>query len=604
MRIFVFGKIRICSGLICIAFLFQVVRMNTSVERGIRVEITEAALSTASKPFVTRQLPTTSPKNSIDDISIGPSWGLIIPILMIVVFLACVAVCLYWHKWRGKRSAAMQRDITSGSSFHRSYRGSSCRGVDTIRDSTRSTTPLRNSLNEKINTKQNNIKIKNVNVIPIQRSSSGKYAFYWSQNHWKAYPHPSSNASLRNSGSRPLSPINEVDTPSSNVGKLSDLSKSYDVSAQPSGFSPYKLTWLSHNPPSYEQSESYRNRHPSDTGTSKKECDHDYLRGYEPCSNSPFFPNNNTPTTECDVDSAAGGSQIRFMDDVTSSQYASYPSSPNMSRSNPGFSVSPEIDQSTSISSSYPETSYQPSSRQSENFSGYQNSGMTSLSDPHSGNISLPSSISQFQNQATMVEDHNNNSIVVPNAYMSFPTAKSLNYTLASSVASSDTQYSDNTSMLPNVGSHNTSGVQSGLVPLSMPLSVEESNNISTEDLSKLVDEMSSIRPNSSTEPSARVISMSAQSFSADFHRSCSNIVEEEQNSISTATTSQATSQNEGSFSWDSYPLNGISNMVVRSNPDLPLHVKEELLSRKQMLNRSPRMSFHVPVLEEKQYWV
>ena len=584
--------------------------MNVTVERGIVLDVTDVPLITSTRAIITRTLATTTSSPRNDGIDNGPSWGLIIPILMILLFLACVAFCLYWHKWRDKRTGASQRDITSGSSFHRSYRGSSCRGVDTIRDSTRSTTPLRSSANEKINTKQNSIKIKNVNVIPIQRSSTGKYAFQWTQNHWKAYPLPASNASLRNSGSRPLSPINEVDTPSSNVGKLSELSKSYDVSAQPSGFSPYKLAWITQNPPpSYEQSENSHSRYPPQVRTSNKDGDADYLRGYESCTNSPFFPNNNTPTTECDVDSVAGGSQIRFIDDVTSSQCASCHSSPSMSRSNRGFSLSSEAEhRSTSVTSSYPETSYHPSSRQSETFSGYQNSGMTSLSDPHSVNMSLPSSISQFQQrQATVVEDENNNSIVVPNAYISYPTAKALNYTLASSMASSDnTQYSDNTSMLPNVGSHNTTGVQSGLAPLSLPLSVEESGHASPEDLSKLVDEMSSIRPNSSAEPSTRVISISGQNISGQLYRSCSNIAEEgHQNSASsTATTSQATSQNDGSFSWDNYPLNGISTIMVRSNPDLPLHVKEEQLYRKQLLERAPRMSFHAPVLEEKQYWV
>ena len=570
-------------------------------------------MSTSSKLIVTRTFPTLPVSPRADDNSggDGPSWGLIIPILLIVLFLLCVGFCLYWHKWRDRRSQRDQKDATKGSSsFYRSYRGSrSSRGVDTIRDSTRSTTPLRSSLNEKVNSKHNNIKIKTVNVIPIQRPVTGKYAFYWDQNHWKAYPNPSTMSSSRHSASRPLSPINEVDSPTSNLGKLSELSKNYDVSAQPSEFSPYHLTWITPNPPpSYEQSETAltqeKNRQPQQVRKSSNDYDVDVLRGYEPYTNSPFFPNNNTPTTECDVDSVKEGSQMKFIDDVPSSQNTSYPSSPTMSRSNHGFSMSPDTDnRSTSIASSYPETSYQPSSRQSGHLSGYQNSGMTS--EHFSGNMSLPSSISQFQNQLTIVEDSNNNSIIVPNSYKSYPTARGLDYTLASSLASSDnTQYSDNTSMLPNVGSHNTSGLQSALGSLSVPPSNEQSGNVSPEDLSKLVDDMSSIRPNSSTEPTARVISISGQSLSADFHHSCSNVAEEGPRSASsTATSSQATSQNEGSFSWDSYPLNGLP-AEVRSNPDLPLHVRADQLYRKHVLERAPRMSFHAPVLDEKQYWV
>ena len=566
--------------------------------------VTETPVATSTHTVVTRTYPTapSSPSNNVGGGNDGPSWGLIIPILMIGLFLACVAFCLYWHKWRDKRSQRDQTGTTPASSFHRSYRGSrSNRGVDTIRDSMRSTTPLRSSVNEKTKAKQNRFKVTNVNVIPIQRPATGKYSFYWDQNHWKVCPYPPNMTASRHSGSRPLSPITEVDSPN----KLSELSKNYDVSAQPSDFSPYHLTWITPNPPpSYEQSESKlvqeQSRCPIQVIATTTQHDGDHLQGYAPCKNSPFFPNNNTPTTECDVDSVNEGSQIRFIDDITSSQYTSYPSSPTMSRSNPGYSASPDTDdRSTSVASSYPETSYQPSSRQSERQSGYHNSGMTSLSDPFGENMSLPSSISQFQQQATVIEDHNNNSIVVPNSYLSYPAAKGLNYTLASSLESSDsTHYSDNTSMLPNVGSSsNTTGVQSVHGLRSLPLNNEHSGNVSQEDLSKLVDEMSSIRPNSSAEPTARVISISGQSFTADFHRSCANIPEEGQNSAGSTTT------NEISFVWDNYPLNE-TPIMVRSNPELPLHVKEDQLYRKQTLERSARMSFHAPVLSEKQYWV
>ena len=497
-------------------------------------------MTTATRAIVTRAYPTSlsSHRNNVGGGNDGPSWGLIIAILMVVLFLAGVAFCLYWHKWRDKRSQRYQADGTSGTSFQRSYRGSkSNRGVDTVRDSTRSITPLslRSSLNEKINTKRNSLKTTNVNVIPIQRPATGKYAVYWDQNHWKVCPYPTN----RHSGSRPLSPITEVESPN----KLSELSKNYEVSAQPSEYSPYHLTWITPNPPPpYEQSQSMiaqgQARPPIQVITSTTQHDVDHLQGYKPCENSPFFPNNNTLTSECDIDSFIKGSQIRFIDD--SSQNTSYPSSPTLSRSNPGYSASLITDdRSTSLASSYTDTSYQPTSRQSERQSGYHNSGMTSLSDPSGGNMSLPSSISLFQKQAMRIEDRNNNSIVVPDSNLSYPAAKGLNYTLASSLASSDnTQYSDDTSMLPNVGSsNNTTGMQPVHGLRSLPLSNEHSGNISPEDLSKLVDEMSSIRPNLSAELTARVISNSGQSFTADFHRSCASVPDKAPNSASSTAT-------------------------------------------------------------------
>ena len=567
--------------------------------------------SSSTHTVVTRTYPTSpsSPSNNVGDGNDGPSWGLIIPILLIGLFLVCVAFCLYWHKWRDKRPAGDQTGPNAALSFQRSYRGSkSNRGMDTMRDSTRSTTPLRSSVrsNEKIKAKQNSFKVTNVNVIPVQRPSTGKCSFYWDQNHWKVCPYPATMTASRHSGSRPLSPITEVDSPN----KLSELSRNYDVSAQPSDFSPYHLTWITPNPPpSYEQSESrcVQNQSGCPIQVIAAGAHHgvDHLQSYQQCKNSPFYPNNNTPTTECDAESVNDeGSQIRFIDDIASSQYTSYPASSTMSRSNPGFSASPDSDnRSTSMASSYPETSYQPSSHQSERMSGYHNSGMTSLSEAYGENMSLPSSISQFQQQATVIEDPNNNSIVVPNSYLSFPAVKGLNYTLASSLESSEsTRYSDNTSMLPNVGSSsNTTGVQSSYGLRSLPLSNDHSGNVSQEDLSNLVDEMSSIRPNSSAEPTARVISISGQSFAVDSHQ----CVIPEEGPVS------ASSTNEVSFLWDNFPLNE-EPIMVRSNPELPLHDRDQQLYRKQTLERSPRkslershrMSFQVPVLSEKQYWV
>ena len=152
----------------------------------------------------------------------------------------------------------------------------------------------------------------------------------------------------------------------------------------------------------------------------------------------------------------------------------------------------------------------------------------TSNTFPSTNYSSLPSSIAHFSKQ-NVIEDSNNNSVLVPNAYLSYPMAKAFNYTLASSLESSETQASDNTSLLPNVGSSNTTAFPSTAMMTSLPQCTEPSGHTSPEDLSKLVDEMSSIRPieessmrpNSSVDPSSRIVSISGH-VSADHHGSWS----------------------------------------------------------------------------------
>ena len=562
--------------------------------------------STPSDVAAARTDPTSSSPPYVNNDGSGndsPSLGLIIAIAMIVVFLIGVSVCLYWHKWRNKRSQRHQTDGTR-TSFKRSYRGSrTSRGVDTVRHSTKSTTPLRNSPNEKIKTKpgtkRTNSKVANVNVVPLQSPEVGKYAVYWDQNHWKVCPCPSNMAaSRRSTGSRPLSPITEVDSPN----KTAESSKMYEVSEQGSDIAPYQITWITPNPapPPYEQSESIVKHTmplpPLRITTSTSEHDVDPLQGYEPCQNSPFFPNNNTPTTEHDIDSFFEESKMKYIDDVSSSQTTSCPYSPDISRSNSRRVVD---GRSTSLASSYPETSFEPSSRQSERQSGYHNSGLTSMSENSGGNTSLSGNISRFEKQKSDIMDENNNSDAVPDSNL-YPATRRLNYTLASSMTSSDnTQYSDHTSMLPNVGSHSyTTGLQSAYGLRSLSESKEQIDIISHEDLSKLVDEMSSIRPNSSSEPTVRVFDASDQSFiTAGFQRSFANTPTDAPKSAS------STGTNEISFAWDHYPLNEMP-LTVRPHPEQPLHVKELDNIYRQTLERSHRKSFQAPVLSQKQFWV
>ena len=505
-----------------------------------------------SKVLGIQPLPTT-PANKDDDDGIdGPSWGLIIPIILICVFLIGVGLCLWWNKWRDKRVLHVHRD---NHSFQRSYRGSrSARNnLDAIRDSTRSTLPLRNSLNDKIDQKHNNLanisKISKVNVIPVNRP--GKYSFHWDINHWRAYP-PQKNP-LARSGTKPLSPIDEIDSPTSM--KLSELSRNYDIANQAS-FSPYHLTWInsSNGQSSHGSSRVYSDpRHAASTQFRRSYDEYlpNNVKPYDQNQNSPFFPNNNTPTTECETESEDSQTldMIRGAHQ-TGSQYTSYPSSPNShtlhSVSNTRLSNSTQERNMTSYCSSYPESSYKRSLRSGEGSSDHFQSGQTSITEPPSANLSsLPSSIAHFSRQNVLNDDPNNNNIIVPNAYLTYPFTKGTDNTLGSSLESSGTQVSDNTSMLPNIGSNNTSVYPGSNHLRSQPTSNEQSGHVSPEDLSKLVDEMSSIRPvdesssarpNSTFDPTPQIVSVSSNSMTAGMQESWGQ--HEEQNSMQSMTSS------------------------------------------------------------------
>ncbi|KAH3695403.1 uncharacterized protein LOC127862293 [Dreissena polymorpha] len=579
----------------------------------------------SSKPPTSLKLPVSlsPPAGSDDGTGSGPSWGLIIPIILIGIFLVCVVLCLWWHKWRDKRTLQMRNT----SAFQRSYRTRSSSGrQDAVRDSTRSTAPLRNSISEKIsssgstesgtNRNSNIVKVSNVNVIPVQppRPMTGKFSFYWDKNHWKAFPTSSLSASGR-AGTKPLSPIDEIDSPSSM--KLSDLSRSYKVNSK-ADFSPYHLTWNtpSHVPPAYEYPSSHERFDPHMTvrvseqnSTTKRFSSGDQTpmpnHGYEPAVNSPFFPNNNTPTTECDNTSDASQRHSRNGSHAPSLQYTSYPSSPKStvrSASNLGLSLS--LDTTTTHRTSYT-TSYHDPYHNSHEMS---NSGLHASSSYPSADhtdmpttlSSLPSSIAKFSKQ-NILEDMNNNSVMVPNAYLPYTSNKFINYTLASSLESSDTHMSDNTSLLPNVGSSNNSGYPTSasgypIMMTSYPARMEPSGHASPEDLSKLVDEMSSIRPveesssmrrNSFMDPSSRIVSISGHSASAEFRYSWNGLG----NLQRLASTGSVNSQT-GSMFWDNYPLEDSNS---RSVSDARLH---------DSLMRHVSQYSATPVLMDTQYWV
>lgn len=200
---------------------------------------------------------------------------------------------------------------------------------------------------------------------------TGKFSFYWDKNHWKAFPTSSLSASGR-MGTKPLSPIDEIESTTSPASmKLSDLSRSYNVNSK-ADFSPYHLTWStpSHVPPANEYPSSNERFDPhrsvrisEQNPTTKRFSNGDKTpmpcQGYDPVISSPFFPNNNTPTNECETASDASQRHSRNGSRAPSFQYTSYPSSPKStmrSVSNLGLSLS--LDTNTTHRTSYT-TSYQ-----------------------------------------------------------------------------------------------------------------------------------------------------------------------------------------------------------------------------------------------------
>ncbi|KAK3592884.1 hypothetical protein CHS0354_004109 [Potamilus streckersoni] len=548
-----------------------------------------------SRDWTTQGHETTSFTSDSFDSHDGPSWGLIIPIIMIGVFLLCVAGCLYWHKWRDRRRRALNRRNRNPPTFARGYHGAASRGVETIRNSTRSTTPLhRNSRGT-------------VHVIPIQKGMTGKYALEWDYNEnlmHKKKPIPVVQTHLpRVITPKPLSPINEMDSP---LSKMSNISKNYHIDAQPP-FSPYHLVWLTKQGSIRQSSEVSFSSNTTRTRAARR-CSESRCRistaSSDPLTdkpftgyNSPFHPQHNTPNTDCEADSETESGLYKnietCLDHVLRSQVTSCKANSVISH------VSSGIFRSQGESALM--TTYQTSSEgMGGSYVAPPPTQIQSSMTEHSGPYSIPSTIHKYESS-----DLNNNSLIVTDSYMGHSGNKAISYTLASSIASSETQSSGNTSMLPNVGSSNTSGQPThGQSLKSEYVNTVISSNVSTEDLSKIVNDMSSIRPNSSTDPSSRMVISSevGNSASAEFYHSWNNFAENDGISHSSKTTgSLSLSKQDGSFIWDNYSL--------KSHPGSPSSQSFPDFSRIQEFDGKVIIHIHqpaykVPVLMEKQYWV
>ncbi|KAL3869718.1 hypothetical protein ACJMK2_042367 [Sinanodonta woodiana] len=526
----------------------------------------------------------------------GPSWGMIIPIIMIGVFLLCVAGCLYWHKWRDRRRRALNRRNRTPPTFVRGYHGAASIGVETIRNSTRSTTPLHRNSRDTIH------------VIPIQKGVTGKYALEWDYNEnmmHKKKPIPVVQTHLpRVITPKPLSPINEMDSP---ISKMSSISKNYHIDAQPP-YSPYHLVWLTQQDSRRQSSEiNYASNNTTRTKSARR-CNESRCKidsassdpftdkpftGY----NSPFHPQHNTPNTDCEADSETESGLHKNIETCVDHVLRSHAS--NCMANSVVSHISSGIFRSQGESSLM--KSYQPSSEgMGASYVAPPPTQIHSSMTEHSAPYSFPSTIHKYD-----TSDLNNNSLMVTDSYMGYSDSKIINYTLASSIASSETKNSSNTSMLPNVGSSNTSGQPTHMQSLrSDQVNTVISSTVSTEDLSKIVNDMSSIRPNSSADPSSRMVISSevGNSATAEFHHSWSNTAENDGSSQSSKTTgSLSLSKPDGSFIWDNYSLKSFhGSHSSQSFPDLS-RIQE--FDGKVVIHIH-RPAYKVPVLMEKQHWV
>lgn len=461
-------------------------------------------------------------------------WGVIIPVLLIVMFLVTVTGCLLWHTWINRRQSSEPTDQTPDASktisrFRRSTKNTS----DYVRGSTRSTTPLRSSIGD------------NVHVTALQNQGSDKFTFVWDKDNWRLCPQGDSRvqrSDLNNNSTalrQHLSPIEETET------SIANVSRSYNLSAQPP-YSPYHLTYIHAPPPSYEESEVSSTGKPAPmhslqtTNTTQSE------ESWSVCAkhkrsltmSSPFYPHYNTPTTECELEEP---SNMKFNSATTTtlSHNTSYPSSPMSSSAGSLTASNIDTGPEASMMISYQEPTCPPSSLQSDFApSTNQTSERTSQngSDLSGGVPSLPSSILHYHQRMagdTSLKPFGKTPNFSPHAFQG---------SAGSSLISADTHYEDNTSLLPNVGSSNTSENPTGSIFFStnpslhpsLPLShsvlpslqnsmdpsiqfatsfnpsvqyfntlnpslryanFATSQNISAEDLSKMVDDMSSIRP-------------------------------------------------------------------------------------------------------------
>lgn len=404
---------------------------------------------------------------------------------------------------------------------------------------------------------------------------------------------------------RKLSPIDE--SPRS----AGDRMKSCSISAQAS-ISPYHSGWMTPQAPPPSRNTSDGNGLPLDSNTMRSDELYGGYKRYEDMTNSPYYPNNNTPT-ECEVELEQGIYHVRHQMEAHaarrgSSQYVCYPSSLNASVSEP---TTAEMVSEISLGTSVNGIVYPPSSRHSSFHPPTRRASvMSDSSDSVSGTLSLPSSIARYHQSRIFVAGN----IIMPERSHEV-SQNNFNYTLASSVDSTDTQFSEHgdVSMLPNMGSCNTSMQRipsACFVHSNSGSVVPPSRNASVGDYSRIMHELSSIGLDSD-DTNAKMSSFSVADgcsghSCADLFRSWSATGELDYSTPSSrAITSMNVPHSHANFR-DINPERCLSDPGIAKSHSH--YYNRNLLHRLSLHNR--RVQFDMPaqvtlpILNDKQYWV
>ncbi|KAK3085489.1 hypothetical protein FSP39_004122 [Pinctada imbricata] len=346
---------------------------------------------------------------------------------------------------------------------------------------------------------------------------------------------------------------------------------------------------------------------------------------------SPFYPHHNTPTTECAEQDSSQAIKIQseLTTNTNNSRFTSYPSSPRSSMSQTSSAANSLMTSNldtgvdASLVTSYQEPACPPSSMQSDMQPSAENSELThstnSMGEPHyqkesdmsGGMPSLPSSILYYHQR--MAPSGN----VVATGNIPYFSVSGMNCSMGSSLESSENNYVDNTSMLPNVGSSNTSGnptmstlftsINPAPAEISHPVPTERTQN-TTGDLSKIVNDLSSIRV-CSNEPLS-VFPNTSENFTAfDGTEGLIGMEAEERRAqpsgISATDGNFQHSLTELFRSWSvtaELDFSSSSVEVYQRDDGLKQTMEHGLIDLHK--HNGKRRSFDVPILTDKIYWV
>ncbi|XP_046357072.1 uncharacterized protein LOC124135674 [Haliotis rufescens] len=519
-------------------------------QQKINMTVEEYLSSISSLTDSAASVTTTHPVN-IHYVSEGISWGVVAPLILIGLFLVAIASCLYWQSWKEKRRMrhfiAQQRPPDMMPNERSTETGMSIRSIESQISRGSST-------------------CERVPVVPLRRQNS-KF-FLRSEEETRPV------ATL----ARKLSPIDERSHHRS-VDTMVTVAERSDDDGDGPLVPAIQVSWGT----------------PKTSGTDSRL---DVLKGYEnPCfsapgklvgnvyceecnaMSSPYFPNNNTPTTEYDVESEKSGNVAGAMEPHD----AVYPSKAYHAR----HAMPTPFDGAEISSITVPESSHAQVLNNAQSSSG----SMTS-----SGTLSLPSSISRFH------ASRHNNTPNYPFASTRNCSPMRLNFTVSSSIEVSD-HYSDNTSMYPCVGSSTTSiGTQAAYRTPLHSINSDDLKNYHLDPRSRSVSAPETRRASVEIVPGYkaysvevdlfRSINVSAQTSSGARSRLSASV----SCSVAGGVAHHPTPVSADGAQWDTNSSMGTDKQVLDENQNVHGYDLSALPGRK--------VKFTVPVLDKKQYWV